>query len=153
MQDKGYKTSDDAKQAKVFNEALASYGNFVADDFTIAKQAIEGVDANLFYDMVDITGLNKNVLAEYLDISTKTLERYKDSHKKLNSFRSEILLKLVTLYKKGIEIFGDIHAFRRWLNKPSYGLDNSIPAKLMVTSTGVDVIIEELIRIEYGDLA
>ena len=63
--------------SNVLNEALASYGDYVEDDYTIAKQAIQGVDANLFYDMVDITGLPKDILAEYLDISTKTLERYK----------------------------------------------------------------------------
>ena len=137
----------------VVNEAIANYGGLIADDYTIATQAIQGVNVNLFYDMVDITGMKKEDLAAYLDISTKTLERYKGSDKKLNSFRSEMLLKLVTLYKKGIEIFGDVIAFRSWLNQPAYGLDNTIPAKLMVTSTGIDVIIEELTRIEFGDLA
>ncbi len=140
------------KQAQV-KETLAHYRRLVEDDYTLATQAMIGVDANLFYDMVDITGLPKDVLAEYLDISTKTLERYKKQRKKLNSMRSEVLLKLVTLYKKGIEVFGYIHAFRTWLNKPAYGLDEALPAKLMVTSTGIDVIIEELVRIEYGDLA
>lgn len=134
-------------------ETLAHYRNLVEDDYTLATQAMIGVDANLFYDMVDITGLPKDVLAEYLDISTKTLERYKKQHKKLNSMRSEVLLKLVTLYKKGIEVFGDIHSFRTWLNKPAYGLDEEKPSKLMVTSTGIDVIIEELVRMEFGDLA
>ena len=151
MREKEYK--QDGGEPKFVNEALETYRNDVEDDYTIATRSIEGVDANLFYDMVDITGLKKDTLAEYLDISTKTLERYKQSHKKLNSFRSEILLKLVTLYKKGIEIFGDINAFRSWLNEPAYGLDNAIPSRLMVTSTGIDVIIDELIRIEYGDLA
>jgi putative toxin-antitoxin system antitoxin component (TIGR02293 family) len=139
--------------SKQTGKVLATYKSMVLDDFTLATQAIEGVDANLFYDMVDITGLSKDVLAEYLDISTKTLDRYKKQHKKLNSFRSEVLLKLVTLYKKGLEIFGDIHAFRTWLNKPAYGLDHERPAKLMITSTGIDVILDELIRIEHGDLA
>ncbi|MCP4122709.1 MAG: DUF2384 domain-containing protein [Bacteroidetes bacterium] len=146
-------TSGNDEQQTIFREVMATYDNFVEDDFTIATRAIDGVDANLFYDMVDITGLSKQALAAYLDISTKTLERYRKQHKKLNSFRSEMLLKLVTLYKKGLEIFDDINAFRTWLNKPAYGLDNTIPAKLMITSTGIDVIIHELTRIEFGDLA
>ncbi len=151
MREKAFK--QEGEGPKFMNEALKTYQDYIEDDFAIATHAIEGVDANLFYDMVDITGLKKDTLAEYLDISTKTLDRYKQSHKKLNSFRSEILLKLVTLYKKGIEIFGDINAFRSWLNEPAYGLDNAIPARLMVTSTGIDVIIDELVRIEFGDLA
>ena len=144
------KSSDAVHSVK---SVVNTYKSDIADDYSIARKAVEGVDANLFYDMVDITGINKNELAEYLDISTKTLERYKQQHKKLNSFRSEVLLKLVTLYKKGLEVFGDIYAFRTWLNKPAYGLDNERPAKLMITASGIDVIIEELIRIEFGDLA
>jgi uncharacterized protein (DUF2384 family) len=33
---------------------------------------------------------------------------------------------------------------------PSPGLQNRIPKELMQTSTGIDLVMEELIRIEYG---
>lgn len=145
--------SADAQGSREARKVLKSYSPMASDDFTIATSAMAGVHANLFYDMVDITGLTKEVLADYLDISTKTIERYRKQDKKLNSFRSEMLLKMVSLYKKGLEVFGDIMAFRTWLNKPAYGLDQEVPARLMITSTGIDVVLEELTRIEFGDLA
>ena len=57
------------------------------------------------------------------------------------------------LLKKGIEIFGTAKSFHMWLNIPSFGLGNQIPFNMMDTITGINLVEEELIRIEFGDLA
>jgi len=62
-------------------------------------------------------------------------------------------LKLIVLYRKGVEVFSSITNFNKWLHKPSFGLGKKIPYSLMNTTTGIDLIFEELVRIEYGDLA
>ena len=83
----------------------------------------------------------------------KTINRYKQEKKKLNPRNSELILKLLALYSKGIEVFGKLESFNNWLMKPAFGIGNKTPFSLMNTSTGIDLIFEELIRIEYGDLA
>jgi uncharacterized protein (DUF2384 family) len=71
----------------------------------------------------------------------------------LNPRNSELILKLILLYKKGIEIFGNTESFNNWVSKPSFGLGSIVPYSLLNTTTGIDLIFEELVRIEFGDLA
>jgi putative toxin-antitoxin system antitoxin component (TIGR02293 family) len=133
---------------------LSKYKNSIKDDYSIVTTSVGGISANTFFDLVIITGIDKNQLAENIfEISLKTINRYKQENKKLNPRNSELILKLLALYNKGIEVFGKLESFNNWLMKPAFGIGNKTPFSLMNTSTGIDLIFEELIRIEYGDLA
>jgi len=61
--------------------------------------------------------------------------------------------KLEELYNKGIEIFGTEIDFSLWLHKNSYGLGNVKPIKLIVTSEGIDLVLDALTSIEFGTTA
>lgn len=138
------------KSRKLFSK----YEKTLKDDYSIMLNSKKGLGANAFFDLVIMTGLDKNKLAEDIfQISLKTINRYRNDKKKLNPRNSEMILKMMALYKKGIEIFGGLDSFNNWLIKPSFGIGNEIPYRIMNTSTGIDLILEELIRIEYGDLA
>jgi len=133
---------------------LSKYKDSIKDDYSIVTNSVSGVSADTFFDLVIITGLNKNQLAKNIfEISLKTINRYKQEKKKLSPRNSELILKLLALYKKGIEVFGKLESFNNWLMKPAFGIGNKTPFSLMNTSTGIDLIFEELIRIESGDLA
>lgn len=133
---------------------FSKYEKTIKDDYSIVLNSLKGLSANVFYDLVLITGMNKNQLADDIfKLSLKTIKRYQEDNKKLNPRNSELILKLIALYKKGAEIFGSIESFNKWLNKPAFGLGNKIPYQIMNTSTGIDLIFEELVRIEFGDLA
>jgi len=133
---------------------LSKYENSIKDDYSIVTNSVNGISANTFFDLAIITGIHKNMLAEDIfEVSLKTINRYKQEKKKLNPRNSELILKLLSLYKKGIEVFGKLVSFNNWLMKPAFGLGNKIPYSLMNTSTGIDLIFEEVVRIEYGDLA
>lgn len=133
---------------------LSKYKSSINSDLSIVRSANQGVNSMIFTELVEISGINRNFLAEEVfDVSLKTMLRYQKEKKKLNPRNSEIALKLLNLLKKGMEIFGSIDTFISWLNKPAFGLGEQIPIKLMNTNTGIDLIEEELIRIEYGALA
>lgn len=133
---------------------LTKYNKAIVDDYAIMTYSNKGVAAKIFDDILNVSGISKDVLAEnILDISVKTMFRYQKENKKLNARLSEIALKFVSLLNKGIEVFGDINSFRNWLNKPAYGLGNQIPIELLNTNTGMDLVEEELLRIEFGALA
>ncbi len=55
--------------------------------------------------------------------------------------------------EKGKEVIGDPQAFLRWLKKPAYGLEEQITMNVLQTSCGIDLVIEELDRIDYGDFS
>jgi putative toxin-antitoxin system antitoxin component (TIGR02293 family) len=88
-----------------------------------------------------------------LDISTKTLDRHVAEKKRLNPNDSELLLKWKAMYIQGKETFDSYDAFGGWLQKPAFGLNGIVPKELMKTSRGIDLIINELKRIEWGQLA
>ena len=133
---------------------LSKYEKRIKDDYSIVLNSLKGLSANVFYDLVLITGINKNQLAgDIFQLSLKTIKRYREDNKKLNPRNSELILKLIALYKKGAEVFGSTESFNKWLNKPAFGVGNKTPYRIMNTSTGIDLIFEELVRIEFGDLA
>ena len=115
--------------------------------------ALAGVPAALFFDLTDITGYRREQLAEVFDTSLKTFQRYDREKRTLTPQDGERLLKMKALFEHGTDVFDSVESFRRWLDKPAYGLDNQVPFLLLHTSGGMDLIQDELIRIEYGDLA
>ena len=135
-------------------EVLSKYKSAISSDLSIVKNANAGISSTIFSELIEISGINKNFLAEEVfDVSLKTMLRYQKEGKKLTPRNSEIALKLINLFDKGIEIFGSMDSFMVWLNKKAYGLGNEVPLTLMNTNTGIDLIEEELIRIEFGALA
>ncbi len=61
---------------------LSKYKNSIKDDYSIVTTSIGGISANTFFDLVIITGLDKNKLAENIfEISLKTINRYKQENK------------------------------------------------------------------------
>jgi uncharacterized protein (DUF2384 family) len=69
------------------------------------------------------------------------------------SGKAEEVMERLALFEKGTEVFGSQEQFLCWMDKPSYGLGAQIPAELILKSGGIELILDELIRIEYGDLA
>lgn len=132
---------------------LKKYENHPDDRFWLVEQSVVGVPATAVYDLMDLTHLNKEFFAGMLNISSKTLDRYRKAEKRLTPSASELMLKLFTLYRKGEKIFGNLDEFQKWIQEPAYGLGLKIPETMLKTPAGIDLIMEELIRIEYGDLA
>jgi putative toxin-antitoxin system antitoxin component (TIGR02293 family) len=60
---------------------------------------------------------------------------------------------LVMLYEYGIEVFGDRDNFNIWLNSRSIALGGRSPKELLDTKFGIDLVKDELGRIEHGVLA
>ncbi|GAB3755350.1 type II RES/Xre toxin-antitoxin system antitoxin [Spirosoma pomorum] len=123
------------------------------DRTALVFSALNGVPATRFFETADLTGYKREQLAEVFDTSLKTFQRYEREHKKLNPQDSEKVLKIIHLFQAGEAVFGSGDSFRRWMDKPAYGLGNQVPFTLLHTSGGIDLVLDEVVRIEYGDLA
>lgn len=133
--------------------AAVKYEITPSNHLAMVQIAKDGMPASAFNELLVITGLSKDDLASILGLSYKTIQRYEKDNKRFNPLNSEQLAKIIALYQQANEIFSDLNAFNRWLRKPAYGLGNLVPISLLTTSGGIDLIREELIRIEYGVLA
>jgi putative toxin-antitoxin system antitoxin component (TIGR02293 family) len=129
------------------------YNPLFNTNYNLVINARKGMNTKIFYDILVLTGLEKDQLANMFHLSLKTIMRYTQANKNLDITTSEQALKIVALFKKGVDVFGSLAVFRNWLAKPQYGLGRQVPFQLMETSLGIDLITEELMRIEYGATA
>ena len=134
-------------------EVIYGYQPFYADDISLLNNSKKGLNAKAALDFLSISGFTQDEFQETFKTTVKTIQNHVTKDIILDSALSEKLLKSFALYDKGIEIFGAAKSFRRWLSTPAYGLGNQLPFDLMDTITGIQLIEEELIRIEFGDLA
>jgi len=124
----------------------------VSNHTTLAFKALDGVPATIFDDVVGLFG-HHDYLAEVVELNPKTIHKYQAQRIKFSPAKSELMLKLVALYRKGVDTFGQRESFLNWLSKPAFGIDNRTPLHLIKTSDGIDLISEELDRIQQGDTA
>lgn len=86
----------------------------------------------------------------FLDISLKTLQRYKADGRDFKPMQSEKILEIAEVTQFGLEVFGDLEMFRLWLNTPSIALGKMKPIELLADSYGKEMVMTELVHIEYG---
>lgn len=128
---------------------MPSYNNAI-DLLALSKK---GLDAKKALDFLSLSGFTQDEFQATFNTTVKTIQNHVTRDLKLDAALSEKLLKSFALFDKGTEVFGSAAGFHQWLNAPAYGLGNQLPFELMDTITGIQLIEEELIRIEFGDLA
>jgi len=149
---KPYKTKVKAAAVSA-NTIIAPYQSLYDNPISLLTSSKNGLSAKAALDFLNLSGFSKEEFQDTFKTNVKTIQNYVSSSSKLDASLSEKLLKSFSLFDKGIAVFGAAKAFHQWLNMPAYGLGNQIPFELMDTITGISLIEEELIRIEYGDLA
>lgn len=135
------------------NELAIKYHVQSENNFALVNRAQNGISVSAFFDLLKISELTSTELSSLLNVSYKTMQRYQKENKKLSALNSEQILKMIALYQKAEEIFGDLSSFNRWLRKPAHGLGGHKPLQFMQTPGGIDLIYEELLKIEFGAFA
>ena len=148
-----YMTAIATPAAAVYSPALLGLQAVVADSFALVMEARTGVLAKTAFDVAALLQFSADELANLLHTTTKTLRTYREGKTRLGPAASEQVLKLLALARQGEEVFGTVPAFRHWLDKPAYGLDNQPPLALLETSGGIDLVADEVNRIAHGDFA
>jgi putative toxin-antitoxin system antitoxin component (TIGR02293 family) len=142
-------SNDTAAVKKIYKH----YASFIQSDEENILSEPDAIYATAFNDMVTIANYDKDYAAGLLDVSYKTVTRYQKEEKKFSALQSDYILKTIVLFHKGVKVFGNNESFNRWLDKPAYGLGNIIPRSVITTVTGINFVMDELNRIEHGDLA
>lgn len=123
------------------------------DEVNLAHMVREGVSYNYFTKLSDHIHFDTEDWAGYLHLSGRTIQRYKKENKSFDPIYSEKIVLIELLYKKGIEVFGDENNFYAWMDYKSIPLGGVKPKELLDTSFGIDMVRDELGRIEHGILA
>jgi putative toxin-antitoxin system antitoxin component (TIGR02293 family) len=90
-------------------------------------------------------------MAALLFVSRKTVERYsKNLEGHLNHAVSERVLRLAMVAGRCGEVFGDEKLYNEWLKSENTALGGRTPLSLMKSDFGIDMVLNELGRMEYG---
>lgn len=111
-----------------------------------------GVPYSLFDTIQDYTPLTERNWADVLDLSTKSLQRYKRSSRQFRPIQSEKIIAMAEVTNVGLDVFGEMDKFKLWLDTPNYALGKMKPMELLNDSYGKEMVIGELNRINHGIL-
>lgn len=150
---KEYAIKKSSVNDNLVNEAAAIYQPLYANSISLLSSSKKGLAAKAAFDFLNLSGFSQEQFQGTFKTTVKTIQNYNRLDLKLDAALSEKLLKSFALFEKGISVFGSPEAFHDWLQVSAYGLGNQIPFEMMETITGINLIEEELIRLEYGDLA
>lgn len=95
-------------------------------------------------------GMDKDQMSLLADVSTRTFKK-KPKSWRLSFQISERVLMLENLYQMGLDVFdSNESSFQDWLKSKIPALDNHAPNDLLTSILGIDIVKEELLRIEHG---
>ena len=117
--------------------------------YAMIQSARLGLQPKVFYDLAAAIKMPEKNLAALLNLSARTISNYKEQQKVLAPIYSEHLLKLIHLFEKGENLFGNIDEFNYWLNKPFWNSKEK-PADWMITPGGVDLLLKEMDKLAEG---
>lgn len=129
-----------------------TYSDFLSDKMLMILVIREGVPYSLFNLIQHFTPFSDENWADFLDISTKSLHRYKQTSRSFKSSQSEKIIEISEVTNVGLDVFGEMEKFKLWLETPNYSLGNLKPFELLKDSYGKELVISELTRISYGIL-
>lgn len=124
-----------------------------SDVLTLINAVRNGISYSFFLNLVHTSPFTLPEWSFFLHLSERTLQRYKKEKKKFGPVYSEKILEITMLYKYGKEVFGDEKKFSSWLESTNIALGSIKPKELLDNSFGIDMLKNELSRIEHGILS
>ena len=108
-----------------------------------------GISVKAIERIATYLDISVNQLMTYLRISRSTWHRRKKVGK-LDFNLSDKVLQLSKLLEYAESVFGNMEKVRLWFEEPSIVFENRRPVELIGSLSGLNLINEELIRIEHG---
>lgn len=133
-------------------EIINYYNQFYRSAWTKLSTIRKGLEASAITDLILITGVKQVDLAHILSLTEPTLRKYIREGKDLNQNLSEHIIQLFELFDKGMDTFGSLEEFKNWLPHYNIGI-NAKPIDLLDSITGINMVMNELLRIDHGVVA
>ncbi|MCA9731819.1 MAG: DUF2384 domain-containing protein [Lewinellaceae bacterium] len=118
----------------------------------LIKLSRKGLSLKNLFSILEYTSLTVKDLVKIIPLSERQLQRY-SKDQILRTDISVQLLQISELYSRGYEVFGSREKFRKWMEHPNMALSSVKPIELLDTSFGIQLILDEIGRIEHGIVA
>jgi putative toxin-antitoxin system antitoxin component (TIGR02293 family) len=123
------------------------------DVFYLMRVARKGLGYSRFASLTKSFPFSMSDWSEFLHLSERTIQRYAKEAKAFDPVSSEKIIEITLLYKDGVGVFGNRKKFDSWLSIPAVALGGAAPKELLDSTMGIQLIRNELMRIEHGILA
>lgn len=123
-----------------------------ATPLDFVKAARDGLPKKSIDALAKKLDVSLSNLAKYLHVSERTLQRY-GPEKILSTDLSDRVLQITKVYTRCLDIFEDNKVAAAWLKEPCTAFGNIPPIDLLDTSTGIEMLLDELTRLEYGTVS
>lgn len=115
----------------------------------IIRLSRRGIAKKSLNHLSNVLHLSMDDVADLLPVSKRTIQRYAQTDYFMYPV-SDKILEIASIVSRGQEVFGDIGKFIQWLNQESVPLGNRTPLSLLKYASGVDMVQDELGKIEQG---
>lgn len=130
---------------KVFQKRIRNRMDLVElSNIGVTKDALLHLSKYLSFSM--------RQMAELLPVTERTIQRYTPK-RHFNRAVSEQILQIAEVAAKGSKVFGNKEKLLLWMSHPNKALSGKTPMSLLCSKFGVDVVLDELGRIEHGVFA
>jgi len=135
-------------------EKQISYNSVDDKDILVLIQYVKnGFRFSSFTSLAKNIPFSLNEWSYFLNMSERTMQRYKKEKKTFDPIYSEKILEVMLLYKLGVNVFGNKEKFITWIETKNLALGGVKPKELLDNTFGISFLKDELIRIEHGILA
>ncbi|MFA7326171.1 MAG: antitoxin Xre/MbcA/ParS toxin-binding domain-containing protein [Candidatus Kapaibacterium sp.] len=124
-----------------------------SDSYTYIDVVREGLAFQKFDALTESLPLSNADWSQYLHLSERTLQRYNKESKSFDMQQTERIMQILILFNLGFDVFGKPEKFFNWLTKENIAVGGKAPKDLLDSSFGIDLLKDELNRIQYGVLA
>ncbi|MBN1675520.1 MAG: DUF2384 domain-containing protein [Kiritimatiellae bacterium] len=124
-------------------------GREITTEFDLIELSRRGIPKQALTRLADYIGSPTSQMADLLHVTERTLHRYAPRDR-FKPMVSEAIIRIAEVVARGVEVFEDKHKFLAWVNQPSTALGGRIPMRLLGSSFGIRMVLDELGRIEHG---
>ncbi len=138
-------------------EIRTGYGYFIpslknASNLVQVSELVEkGIPSNEISSIVHFLDFRVSEIAKATSVSPSTVSRW-EPDTAIGAPGSHQFFKIDQLIRKGVDLFGGLEEFRGWLQSPNMALGNSVPAKLLTSMIGLELVDEALEALQYGNV-
>ncbi|WP_194775863.1 antitoxin Xre/MbcA/ParS toxin-binding domain-containing protein [Pararhodonellum marinum] len=142
---------------QVSYEVKSGFGYFLKDlkDTHSLVEVGEKLEKNLTFaeisPIIDFLALKMVDVSKAASVSPSTVSRW-TAESLIGTPGSYQFFKMDEAIKKGMEVFGQQSRLKAWLSSPNFALGNSVPADLMVSMTGIELVHEAIDALHFGNV-